>query len=303
MQKSNRQEGTSSARSIDRRGLLRGAFGAALLPGAGSLLLAGCGGDDSPEVVAATPVLSSVQNFRDVAGASDSAVYYNAAGQKLRRGVLYRSNAMAASTADLATLETLGLSWVYDLRTTSEIASTADVLPAGASTVNINILGSASVTTPSLTSAADSVAYMQAMNRLFVTDATVRAKFATLFTDLSNGAAAQVYHCTAGKDRTGWTSAVLLNLVGVSGATVMSDYLLSNTYLAKYISTTYATLVTYYGQAYADLYLPMLQVAESYLQAGLDQVTTSYGSMAGYVTDGLGLSTSTQDRLKAILLG
>jgi protein-tyrosine phosphatase len=290
------------AREIDRRTLLRGAFGAMLLPAAGGLLLSGCGGDDSEETVAATPTLTSIANFRDVAGKDDASAYKTSAGKKLRRGVLYRSNAMAASTADLATLATLDLSWVYDLRTTSEIAATADVLPSGTSTLNINILGSANVTAPSLTSAADAIAYMQAMNRTFVTDATVRARFAQLFTDLSNGTAAQVYHCTAGKDRTGWTSAVLLTLCGVSSTDVMADYLLSNTYLASYITSTYATLKTYYGQTYADDYLPMLQVADSYLQAGLDQVSTSYGSMSSYITDGLGLNAVTQARLKAILL-
>ncbi|KVF35872.1 hypothetical protein WJ09_08470 [Burkholderia vietnamiensis] len=57
------------------------------------------------------------------------------------------------------------------------------------------------------------------------------------------------------------------------------------------------------GQAYADNLYPLLGVQTSFLLAGLDQVAQSYGSMDGYMTNGLKLDAATQAALKAKLLG
>ena len=67
-----------------------------------------------------TPRLTGMDNFRDIAG-TDTA-YTTANDGTMRSGVFYRSNALTPTAADLATLNTLGISNVYDLRTPSEIA-------------------------------------------------------------------------------------------------------------------------------------------------------------------------------------
>ena len=74
---------------------------------------------------------------------------------------------------------------------------------------------------------------MQETNRAFVGDAGMRAQFGTLFNELASVDAAQLLHCTAGKDRTGWAAAVLQSIAGVDSATIMSDYLATNEYSAE----------------------------------------------------------------------
>jgi len=293
---------------LHRRHLLRHGLGALLLPAALSPLLAACGGDDEDEVatttpvVAATPRLASADNFRDVGGADDTSAYRTNSGRKVRRGVLYRCNALAVSTADLATLTSLGIKAVYDLRTPAEIAQKADVLPKGAAWLNINVSGTSSADVPTMTSAADAIAMMEYAERMMVTDAGMRTRYAQLINALADGPDAQLFHCTAGKDRTGWTAAIVLSLLDVPRATIIQDYLLSNTYSAASIEASYQGLVKAYGQAYADIFKPLLGVQESFLVAGLDQATASYGSMAGYITNGLGISAATQEKLRARLL-
>lgn len=97
-------------------------------------------------------------------------------------------------------------------------------------------------------------------------------------------------------------SAVLLSLVDVPQSVIMQDYLLSNTYLANDIESQYEAMAKAYGQAYADAYYPVLGVQAGFLQAGLDQAAQSYGSMSGYITNGLGLPLTAQSRLIAKLL-
>jgi Tyrosine phosphatase family len=112
-------------------------------------------------------------------------------------GVLYRSQALALSPADLATIDKLGITADYDLRTTEEIAASPDVVPAGAAYTNFNVMADISLA-PTLTSAASAEAYMDEIEQDFVTNPTAQAAFGTLLTDIANSNGS-LYHCTAGK--------------------------------------------------------------------------------------------------------
>jgi protein tyrosine/serine phosphatase len=120
-----------------------------------------------------TPRLTGIDNFRDIAGTTTA--YSTANDGTMRSGVFYRSNALTPSAADLATLNGLGITAVYDLRTPSEIAATPDTMLTGATYSNIDIIGSGSsasnITSISVSSAADAIAMMEGANRSFVSDA------------------------------------------------------------------------------------------------------------------------------------
>ena len=238
-----------------------------------------------------TPRLAGIDNFRDIAGTTTA--YSTAHDGTMRAGVFYRSNALTPTASDLATLNGLGIKAVYDLRTPSEIAGTPDTMISGATYQNIDIIGSttsgANITTVSFKSAADAIAMMQETNRAFVSDAGMRGQLGVLFNELAGVDGAALFHCTAGKDRTGWTAAVLQSIAGVDNATIMSNYLATNDYTADRVAKTLAML----PPSMAAIYAPLLGVEASYLQAGLDQVTAQYGSMDNYLKQGLGLSQET----------
>ncbi|MFW9081992.1 tyrosine-protein phosphatase [Pseudomonas sp. P2757] len=238
-----------------------------------------------------TPRLQGIDNFRDIAGTTSA--YSTANDGTLRSGVFYRSNALTPTAADLTVLNGLGIKSIYDLRTPSEIAATPDTLISGATYRNIDIIGAttsgSNITNISFHSAAEAVAMMQETNRAFVSDAGMRGQFTTLFNELAGVDGAALFHCTAGKDRTGWTAAVLLSIAGVDSATIMDNYLATNEYTAARVAKTLASMPA----SMAAIYAPLLGVEASFLQAGLDQVTTQYGSMDNYLKQGLGLSQET----------
>jgi protein-tyrosine phosphatase len=243
-----------------------------------------------------------VNNFRDVGGANDQGAYRTSSGRKLRRGVIYRSNALAPAPPDLAILNTLNIHADYDLRTPGEITRQPDIPPTGASYLNINIVGTPDSPTPALTSIADGISAMETSYTEFVTDSGVRSRFAQLFQKLATTSGSQVYHCSGGKDRTGWTTMILLTVVGVPQSVIIQDYLLTNSYSQASIQASYQQMVTAYGQAYADMYYPLFIADQRYLDAALNQVVTSYGTMASYINDGLGLSSTVQTQLRDKLL-
>ena len=243
-----------------------------------------------------TPILGlPVSNFRDIAGVAQqfggSGYAYSTSNQgTMRTGVFYRSNALGGmSTADQATVNKLGITLDIDLRTPGEIASDPDIVPTGASYVNINVIGTQS-TSLTATTPAQMISYMQMVNQQFVTAANERSAIANVLLDLANAQGPALYHCTAGKDRTGWVTAVLDSIAGMSSSDIMANYLATNAYSATLIQDEMQAYTAKYGAAYASVIAPALGVQSSFLQAGLDQVTTSYGSMQNYLLQGLGLT-------------
>ena len=244
----------------------------------------------------ATPILPSDQNFRDLAGIAaryggTGFADTTALGGVMLTGVFYRSEVLDLSDADLATLSSLHITRDIDLRTPAEIAATADRVPVGARYININIYGTPSPATPqSPATQAQAIAQFESLYRAFVTDPVQRAAFGSVLIELAHSSESALWHCSAGKDRTGWTSALLQTIAGVAPATIMNDYLASNLYEAEKIRSELAAIRAASGDAAAEIVAPTLGVQPSFLQAALDQVTASYGSLYTYLTEGLGLS-------------
>jgi len=285
---------------ISRRQFLRlsaGTIGVAL--GSTSLLSA-CGGDSISVAPVTTPRLASASNFRDTAG-PDGTGYATTGGTKMKKGVIYRSSALALSSTDVATVGALGIKQICDLRTPAEIKTQPDVTLAGAAWQNLNVLGSASID-PLPTSGATATAFMLSMYRAFVTSDTAHASYHALFAGFAGTGENLVFHCTAGKDRTGWATAILHTIVGVPQQTIVDDYLLTNAYSAAEIAASVSQAQKAGGQNAADMMTALQGAHADYLQAAFDQVTTSYGSMASYIANGLQLDQATLNAIRQHML-
>ena len=249
-----------------------------------------------PAAAAAAPKLASIWNFRDVAGDGLSL----SGGATMITGVVYRSGQLKGlSDADAATLVRLGITDIYDLRSATAAKASPDPVPSGVRYHRIDVFAGHSKSYTGKT-AAGARAYMRAMNRAFVTDSQQRSRIAQALRAISKADGPVLIHCAAGKDRTGWLSAMLQSIAGANRATLKGEYLLSNTYrkalidskvaAARKISATRAAIV---GEL--ELLRP------SYLEAGLDKAVAKYGSLHKYWTKGLKLSATTLATLKAKL--
>ncbi|CAI3937357.1 Protein tyrosine/serine phosphatase Oca4 (Oca4) (PDB:1XRI) [Commensalibacter communis] len=237
-----------------------------------------------------TPRLQGMDNFRDLAG-TDTA-YTTAHNGVMKSGVFYRSNAITPVGNDLSIMEKLNIGTVIDLRTDAEIAGTPDTIPSGSSYHHIDIIGGKQslVTLDLQNLTADQVNRgMQNTERSFVTDPRARLGFGDELRILANAESAAVFHCTAGKDRTGWTAAVLQSIAGVDSKDIMSNYLATNEYSGERINATVAKMPT----AVQGAYRTILSVDKTWLEAGFDQVSQTYGSMENYLKQGLGLDQAT----------
>ncbi|MBS4103451.1 tyrosine-protein phosphatase [Tsukamurella paurometabola] len=244
-----------------------------------------------------------MHNFRDVAGVDG----YAADGGRMRRGLLFRSSALDADAIDPARLAEARLADVFDLRMTAEVTPKPDVVPDGARYVRLNVIGDdvelGALDPKSLKDAAGARGLLTDVYRMFVSEDNARAQFATLVRAVAGEDRPQVFHCTAGKDRTGWAAAIVQRIVGVSPDDVMADYLLTNDYSAAVIDKIAAGAAAERGEAIGEAARVLAGVFPEALTAAFDEADARYGDFAGYVRAGLGLDDAVIERLHAKLVG
>lgn len=278
---------------------------------ASALVLSACSGgtpesaggatEDVPVVT--TPRLEGADNFRDVAGSKVALPL--SSGSFMQPERVYRSNALVLEESDQRIITDLGVNQVIDLRTADEAESKPDVLPDNISYLHIDVLGAgqddsqgANLGSLDITSPDDARQWLIQTNEGFVRDAGVREALREVFEAIANNDGAVIFHCTAGKDRAGWVSAVLQLNAGVPRDEVVANYLLTNDYSAASIQAQLAAIEEQGGPEMAEAYAPLLGVEEQFLSAGLDAMDKDYGSVDVYLKEGLGLSQQTIDKLQ-----
>ncbi|MEV6245736.1 tyrosine-protein phosphatase [Streptomyces sp. NPDC051742] len=238
--------------------------------------------------------LEGTVNFRDAGG------YRTRDGRWVKMGEVYRSDSLEKLTdADLAKLRRLGVRTVFDLRMESERSTAPDRVPAGASYVVADVLAGSGTFTAMPKTPAEAEAMMVEGNRFMVSGSTARTAYTAVLDGIADDDRRGVlFHCTAGKDRTGWSSAALLTALGVPEETVRADYLASNTYRAA----ANEAILSHLPAQQAAVYKPLLDVRSSYLDASFAEVTEEYGSFRAYLRKGLGVDERELKELRKDLL-
>ena len=141
-------------------------------------------------------------------------------------------------------------------------------------------------------SPAGTVLLMQETYRAFVNDNAPR--FAGLFDQLLDNDAPLVFHCTAGKDRTGFAAALILLALGVPRDVMMHDYLLTNELLR--MDGGWHPIVP------PEVMRVLWRVQEDFLHAALDAVDADHGGVDAYLAQQIGISAAGRRRLADLYL-
>jgi len=250
--------------------------------------------------------IKSVPNLRDLGG------YKTRDGFVVRHGIAYRSDQLnPISPDDMGKIAALRLKNDFDLRTAAERSERPDELPPEVNQVWLNVL--ADVKGTSAAELQSLIAKPREANEVlgggkaealfievykeFITLPSANTSYRQLFVELSDSAAMPaLFHCTTGKDRTGWAAAALLTLLGVPEERVYEDFLRSN----EYILPAYKTFIDRFVAAGGEPSIPqdLLGVKAAYLSASFEEMRAKYGTIETYFMEGLGIDKAGQQRLR-----
>lgn len=219
-------------------------------------------------------------NLRDLGG------FRGASGKTVKWRVAFRSDDLSdLSDSGVAALEKLGIRTVVDFRTGNEAESWPDRLPPDV-VENINIPIDAG----------------RVMGQFREKDLTLRKTMGIMISVYRDLASLHqeafkrffsllavpenhplLFHCTAGKDRTGFAAALFLSALGVDREIVMQDYLFSGECLKKRYTP---------GVDYPEAMRPLYHVEPEFLLAAFEVVDHKYGGTEKYLTDRLDVDTA-----------
>jgi protein tyrosine/serine phosphatase len=234
--------------------------------------------------------LDGCVNFRDLGG------YPTADGRTLRWRALFRSDALhALSEADVALLRgQLGMTDIVDLRSSFELNAEGRGLLEGESIVFHH--------TPIFDGDTHAAERAAAEKLVTLADRYVgmldfaREPIARVIEILAHARGGAVYHCAAGKDRTGVISAVLLGVLGVSDELIIADYALSSQNIEAIIARVMN--MQGYRDTLEELPPDTLHAKPETMEAVLVNVASRFGTMSDYLREA-GVSQDTLDRLRA----
>ena len=234
-----------------------------------------------------------VVNFRDIGGLKTTE------GKTIKWGKIFRSDNLSnLKASEFSKFNDLNIKTVFDLRTSHEIKGKEDNLPIDTEYIHFPTLEDNEDLLSKMrarvingeVSDEQSLNLMLDLYRSFISDNTPSLK--KLIHQIVDSNDAVLYHCSAGKDRTGVVTALLLSILKVDRETITQEYMLSNYYrrakLEKIIrKVKVAKLVK--TRIELQAIQNFMSVDERYLNAAFAEIDTKYGGIDQFIQNQLGI--------------
>lgn len=243
--------------------------------------------------------MKKVYNFRTLENIK------NSDGKMLKQGIFYRSghlNKLRKRSFD--NFQKLGIKEVIDLRNEKEIASKPDQLPANLVYKRYSafedqgdqLSQARKLVLKGKVTSADADKRMIDFYREYVTENPEIIK--KIITEILDSDQPVLYHCTAGKDRTGIITALILTILKFDKATIYNDYLLSNNFRKDLVMKRLrlaGNLHFLYPKMDVKVLEKLSWIETDYLDAAFNEIDNKYGSVDIYIQQVLGISENKRE--------
>lgn len=244
--------------------------------------------------------IKKVNNFRTLGNIR------NSEGKTLKEGMFYRSGHLhQLKKGSFKKLEDLGVKEIIDLRNSKEISQKPDRFPEQMIYKNYSAFNdegdqldqAKKLVLKGKVQASDADQRMLDFYRDYVTENPVVIK--KIITDILESDQPVLYHCTAGKDRTGIITALILTILKFDKSTIYNEYFLSNNFRKDLVQKRLRLAGTLHF-LYPEMDLKVLEklswVESRYLDAAFNEINKKYGSTEGYIQQVLGISENKREQ-------
>lgn len=235
--------------------------------------------------------LDSTYNFRDMGA------YLNKDNRMVKTHLLFRADSLSKLTeADVSKLQMLNITTIVDYRSDQERLNNEDVEIPGTKVIVLDPIANIAMFAGSgkgdfdlsLFTQENAAQFLTEQNIEFVESDRGREVYKNLILEALHSEGGFVNHCSAGKDRTGYGSALILLLLGVSEEDVLEDYMLTNENLKNKPKDVSSLDAPSPELERAMKYFEGVEV--SYIKPALDLINTKYNGIEQYVINQLGIS-------------
>ncbi|MFD1418584.1 tyrosine-protein phosphatase [Companilactobacillus keshanensis] len=247
-------------------------------------------------------------NFRELGG------YETASGKQVKYHKILRSAGLNKLTDnDLKFLSDYGLKTDVDFRSQSEIDKSPDRLPSGTKYISLPVfredLTEASKIQESVIPEIDfdprnGYEHMLGVYKEMITEDQSKKAYRNFFDELlgnSNDRDVLLFHCSAGKDRTGMGAVFFLYSLGIPLPTIKQDYLLTNQ-ASKFYVADILKEVEKRDASLVESIRALMTVNENYLSVAEKAIKETSGSLANYIRNELHVSDNQVSDLQKIYL-
>lgn len=230
--------------------------------------------------------LQGAVNFRDLGG------YQTVNGKQVKKGIIYRAAALNNLTPnDLQKIDDLDIKYYFDFRGPFEVATAPDKMTSNIIRISLPS-GSENIGDSNYQKNLQNMLKTDSFMSHFYTDLSpFKLRYQPLFDSLLNfkGNRNLVFHCTAGKDRTGIAAALILYALGVDKETIYDDYEATNYYRRnENIKAAYGMQLMY--KVDKQIANNMLDANRNYIKSTFNQIEKDFGSIDNYLSKVMGVN-------------
>ncbi len=240
--------------------------------------------------------LEGTSNFRDLGG------YKTSNGSLIRKGIVFRSDNLSHLTSsDIEKVKRLGIKTVCDFRSDFEMQEFPSPFNNKSSPkllhIPIKTLGAQDLQELALREGVTSEELANELQLHYVLYVNQhKKKYSKFLNTIAYGDIPLVFHCFAGKDRTGFGSLLFLGLMGVDKDTIIDDYLLTNNFYKGPIQGSN------WKDSISETLKPLFEARADYINAAFNEIYSRYEKLEDFVIEELNVDLKTIDLIKEKIL-